>query len=81
MFRSKEKKQEKQKSRVERRVDSMPSSELLPWTEQLTYSVGRNLSSWQKTNDLFFLDEARTAAEALYVITDTLARRNQSVKL
>lgn len=81
MFRSKEKKQERQRSRIERRVDSLPSTELLAWTEQLTYAVGRNLSSWQKTQDIFYLDEARTAAEALYAITDTLNRRNQSVKL
>lgn len=81
MFRTKQQKQERQKSRLERRVDSMHSAELLPWTEQLIYSVGRNLSSWQKTNDTFFLNEARTAAEALYLITDALDKRNNSVNL
>ena len=81
MFRSKEQKQERQKSRIERRVEALPTAELLPWTEQLVYSVGRNLSGWQKTQDSFYLEEARIAAEALYVITEALNKRTQSVKL
>ena len=79
MFRTKEQKQERQRSKVEKRVDSLSSAELYPWAEQAIYSIGRNLSGWQKTDNQFYLEEARIAAEALHAIVDSLNRRHTSV--
>ena len=75
MWRSKEKKQERQRTRIEKRVDSLPSAELLPWAEQSIYTLGRNLSGWQKTGDKFYLEEARVASEVLHTIVASLNQR------
>jgi hypothetical protein len=75
MWRSKEKKQERQRTRIEKRVDSLPSAELFPWAEQSIYALGRNLSGWQKTGDAFYLEEARVASEVVNTIVTTLNKR------
>jgi hypothetical protein len=63
-------------TRVQRRVKSLPTPELLTWTDQIMYSVGRNLSSWQKTQHKDNLSEARLGAESLSAILDTLSERH-----
>jgi hypothetical protein len=72
----KKKNPERERTKVEKRVDSLPTSELLPWTENALYTIGRNLSSWQKTQDPYTLEEARVGAEALYVILEALKKRH-----
>jgi hypothetical protein len=68
----------KEKSRVEKRVESLPTSDLLPWTENALYTIGRNLSTWQKTRDTASLEEARVGAEALHVILESLVKRHSN---
>lgn len=62
-------------TKLMRRVSSLSTQELLGWTDQIIYSVGRNISSWQKTQNKSSLDEAHMGAEALYAILDTLKER------
>jgi len=78
---SKKKNPEKERTRVEKRVDSLPTSELLPWTENALYTIGRNLSAWQKTQNESALEEARVGAEALYVILETLKKRHANERI
>ena len=59
----------------QKRVKSLPTSDLLSWTDQIMYSVGRNLSAWQKSQHPATLEEARLGAESLHAILDTLAER------
>lgn len=66
----------KEKSKIEKRVESLPTGELLPWTENALYAIGRNLSAWQKTKDKATLEEARIGAEALHVILESLVKRH-----
>ena len=66
----------KEVSRVQRRVSTLPTGELLAWSDQIIYSVGRNLSAWQKSQHPASLDEARLGAEALHAIVDTLTERS-----
>ena len=66
----------KELTKVQRRVKSLPTAELLTWTDQIMYSVGRNLSSWQKTQYKDNLAEARLGAESLNAILDTLSERH-----
>jgi len=68
----------KEKSRVEKRVESLPTADLLPWTENALYTIGRNLSTWQKTRDNASLEEARVGAEALHVILESLVKRHSN---
>lgn len=70
-------KQEREKTRIEKRVEALSTPDLVAWTEQTIYSIGRNLSHWQKYNDEFSLEEARIGAEALHAILDTVSRRTK----
>jgi hypothetical protein len=65
----------KELTKVQRRVKTLPMAELLTWTDQIMYSVGRNLSAWQKSQNSFSLEEARVGAEALHAILETLSER------
>jgi hypothetical protein len=69
------KKEEREKTKIEKRVSRLSTPELLTWSDQVIYSIGRNLSSWQRTEDRFHLDEARVAAESIHAILDTLSER------
>jgi hypothetical protein len=69
-------KEEREKTRVEKRVATLPTAELITWCDQIIYSIGRNLSSWQKTQDNYSLNEAHMGAEALYAITSALKERS-----
>lgn len=69
------KKQEREKTKVEKRVAKLPTAELLTWSDQIMYSVGRNLSVWQKSQDNYSLEEARLGAEALHAIMEALTER------
>jgi hypothetical protein len=71
----KKNKEEKPKTKVEKRVAKLSTPELLTWTDQILYSVGRNISTWQKSQDNFSLEEARMGAEALHAIMDSLKER------
>lgn len=71
-------KQERQKTKVEKRVESLPTSELLHWVDQSLYPIGRNLSSWQKTENLAYLEEARLNAEVVYTIIDAISKRQNA---
>jgi len=66
----------KELTKVQRRVNSLPTPELLTWTDQIMYSIGRNLSAWQKTQYKDNLAEARLGAESLNAILDTLSERH-----
>lgn len=63
-------------TKVKRRVSSLPTTELLGWTDQTIYSIGRNLSAWQKSQNQSSLDEAQLGAEVLHAILDTLKERS-----
>ena len=61
--------------KVARRVSRIPSGELSSWSEQALNEIGRCLSSYSKTQDPRFLDEALVGAEALHAVVDELYSR------
>lgn len=69
------KKVERQKSKIEKRVEALPTAELLTWNEQAVYSLSRNLSNWQRSQDSFYLEEARVAAEVVHAIVNSISER------
>lgn len=75
----KKEKAERKPTKIEKRVSMLATAELLPWSEQALYSLGRNLSNWQKTQDKFYLEEAKVAAEVVYTITEELSKRSVNV--
>jgi hypothetical protein len=74
MFKKKSK-LKKELTKVQKRVSMLPTAELLTWTDQIMFSVGRNLSAWQKSQNPYSLEEARVGAEALHAILDALNER------
>lgn len=72
-------KEERAQTKLEKRVATLATSELLPWSEQAIYALGRNLSAWQRTQESFYIQEARTAAQAIHAITEELCKRTGNV--
>ena len=68
--------EERKLTKIEKRVESLPTSELLPWTEQSIYTIGRNLANWQRSQNDAYLEEARLGAEVLHIILESLTKRN-----
>jgi len=66
----------KELTKIQKRVQMLPTAELLTWSDQIMYTVGRNLSAWQKSQNPFSLEEARVGAEALHAIVDALSERS-----
>ena len=61
--------------KVSKRVSRIPTGELELWTDQAIYELGRCLSGYQKSRDKFYLDEARSGAEALHAVVEELHKR------
>lgn len=62
-------------TKVEKRVSMLPTAELITWSDQVLYSVGRSISSWQRGQDKFSLDEAKLGTEVLTAIVNALEER------
>lgn len=69
---------EREKTKLEKRVETLPTSELVGWSETTLYSISRNLSSWQTSKDGFYLKEAKVGAEALLAVVNALHERGTS---
>lgn len=61
--------------KVSKRVAKIPTGELEMWTDQAIYELGRCLTGYQKTRDMFYLNEARSGAEALHAVVEELYKR------
>jgi len=46
------------------------------WIDQAIYEVGKCLSSYQKSREKVYLDEARNGAEALHAVVEELYKRS-----
>jgi hypothetical protein len=61
-----------------RRVQHLPTPDLVPWAETCLYTVGRYLNEYAKTGDETALAEATMAAETLQVVMDEINVRDAS---
>jgi hypothetical protein len=50
----------------------------MAWAESSIYEIARNISSWQKNNDKFYIDEAALSAEVLYEALDLIKKRTNA---
>ena len=51
--------------------------ELIQWMEHSTYTIGKCMLEWQRTQSKEMLDEVLLGAEAFYAIAKELKRREQ----
>jgi hypothetical protein len=63
-------------SKLEKRVASIPTPELVTWAENALFVIGKELTGWSRSRDEIQLDEAMLGAEALYAITKELKKRS-----
>ena len=65
------------KTKIEKRIETLPTSELVGWSETTLYSVSKDLANWQKSREVAYLQEAKTGIEVLNAIIKTLEEREQ----
>jgi hypothetical protein len=61
--------------KILKRVQKIPTGELILWVDQAMYELGRCLTQFEKTRDLKVLKEALTGAEAIHAVVDELNTR------
>jgi len=66
---------ERKVTKAQKRVAMLPTPELLTWSDQVLYSIGKNLAGWQRSQNPQTLEEARLGAEVIQAITETLTER------
>ena len=54
------------------------TSELVLWSENALFAIGKNLTQWSRSGDPDLLEEAHIGAEALLAITTELKSRNRN---
>lgn len=62
-------------TRLEKRVASISTPELVTWGENALFAIGKNLVHGTRNGDHAMLSEAEMGAEALLAITRELKRR------
>jgi len=78
MFKKKEPWTKPFSEKVAKRVVKIPTTELEMWIDQSLYEIGRCLSSYSKSREKMYLEEALQGAEALHAVVDELHRRATS---
>jgi hypothetical protein len=66
----------KEKTKIEKRVEKLSTPDLIQWSEQALYTIGRNLTDYIRHHDVFVLDETLLGTEALHAIMKELKRRH-----
>jgi hypothetical protein len=61
-----------------KRVEKIGTSELILWSENSLFVIGKNLTGWARSQDAFLLEEAHLGAEALLAITAELKKRERN---
>jgi hypothetical protein len=65
-----------QPTKLQKRVEKIGTTDLILWSENALFAIGKNLTHWSREHDDALLDEAHLGAEALLAITAELKKRN-----
>ena len=66
-------------TRLEKRVASISTPELVTWAENSLFIIGKEVTSWLRTKDAVLLEEALVGGEALVAIIKELKKRNHEL--
>lgn len=69
------------RTKIEKRVSSLPTYELVPWAEQILNTLSRNVSAWNRDNHPFYLEDSQKNVEALTAIIKILGERTNERRL
>jgi hypothetical protein len=64
-------------TKIQKRVSRISTPDLVTWSENALFVVGRELTGYLRTHDKALLEEANMGAEALHAITQELIKRTQ----
>jgi hypothetical protein len=64
-------------SKIEKRVASIATPDLVSWAENALFVIGKELTGWMKSKSPTQLDEALLGAEALLAIAKELKKRSE----
>lgn len=62
-------------SKLARRIQALPTSELIPWAETCLYDAGRCLSEYRKSGEAFWLTDAEQATDTLHLLVSEIKGR------
>lgn len=65
-------------TQLERRVANIATPDLITWSENALYVLGKELTSYLRDHGSHHIDEAELGAEALLAITRELKRRSKN---
>jgi hypothetical protein len=65
-------------TRIEKRVATISTPDLISWMEQSMYTIGKHISAWQRQQSEADLEEVLMGAEAFQAIARELKRRSQT---
>lgn len=67
--------EEKPKTRIEQRVAKLPTTDLMNWSDQAIFMLGRDLNDWRRGGPADHLAEAEIAAESLLAMVREVRSR------
>jgi hypothetical protein len=62
-------------TKIQKRISKLPTSELVAWTENALFVIGKEITTYQRTGEKELLNEAEIGAEVLHEIVKELKRR------
>lgn len=65
-------------TKLTKRVEKIGTSELIVWSENALFAIGKNLTHWSRSRDEALLEEAHIGAQALLAITTELKKRESN---
>jgi len=78
MIRRKKNKQiEQEQTKLEKRVASLDTHDLVKWVDQTLFTIGKNVISWDRSGEPEMLSEAELGAEALHAVIKELIKRSK----
>jgi hypothetical protein len=71
--------QPQSQTKLEKRVSTISTPELVTWAENSLYVVGKEVTGWMRTKEEYLLDEALVGGEALVAIIKELKKRSNEL--
>jgi hypothetical protein len=62
-------------TKIQKRVSKLPTPELISWAENALFVIGKEVTTWMRTNEKHLLNDAEMGAEVLNEIIKELKRR------
>jgi hypothetical protein len=69
----------KKQTKIEKRVASIATPDLIMWAENALFVIGKEVTHWMRDKNEYSLEEAALGAEALTAIIKELQKRSLDV--